>query len=87
MRDFEIQGFGEKSVGNSGRGGSGAAAEECVACERKVEFIDGVESGERADQGSAAFAVEAADPVICGKRVKKAGQGGMVELGVVSERV
>ena len=87
MRDFEIQGFGEKSVGNSSWGGSGAAAEECVACECEVEFIDGVESGERVNQVSAAFAVEALEPVICGKRVKKAGQGVMVELGLISERV
>ena len=82
MRDFEIQRFLEKSVGNPGGSGSGIAAEECVSCEREVEFIDCVEFCERANQGPAAFAVEALEAVIAGKRVKKSGQGVVVEAGM-----
>ena len=45
------------------------------------EFIDGVEFRERADQSSAAFAVEVADSVFTGKRVEKPGERVVMEGG------
>jgi hypothetical protein len=59
-----MDGRGEKlRVRDADGCGAVEAAENCVACDREVEGVDGVDAEEFADEVSAALAVEGADLV------------------------
>ena len=80
MGELEVGGFFEEIADGAGGGDGLRAAEEGVAGEGQVDFVDGVEFGEAADELAAALAVEGADGVMGGEVFEKMG-----EISVVAD--